>query len=301
MAETTGREQAEVAEGAPKLHPGRPADPVAGTEPTLVKPGADTLSAMSPGASEAVAAESGTQPSGSQQSAQQDPPSEGGEVELGPSTRPQQAGQRQKKLRLLLRQCDRVLLLDFNLLAMPDWPDNYTVAAARRRRDIWLFCVVLAGLVFLSGLTGLVPAWLAGSGFGAFVIILLSGVPFIRRLYSSLPSYWELVLLRQRLVRDARRHIAHLEGHAGLLWQCAQMVEFNPALRALRFRRLIDLSEKRWLPRHLTRREHIRLYLIYMLESEKAYNRLQKAFFEGNQQAIDEGWETVAAEPEPRP
>ncbi len=300
MAETTGREQADVAEGAPKLHPGRPADPVAGTEPTLVKPSADVPGTMLPEAGEAVAAGAGAEDPAQQPTGQQ-PASEGGEAEPVPVTRPQQAGTRQKKLRLLLRQCDRVLLLDFNLLAMPDWPDNYTVAAARRRRDIWLLCVILAGLVFLSGLTGLVPAWLAGSGFGAFVIILLSGVPVIRRLYSSLPSYWELVLLRQRLVRDARRHIAHLEGAAGLLWQCAQMVEFNPALRALRFRRLIELSEKRLLSRSLTRREHIRLYLIYMLESEKAYNRLQKAFFEGNQQAIDEGWEMVAAEPEPRP
>lgn len=276
------------------LHPGRPADPVAGAEPALVRPATTEAGKAPIEPGESVSSGVASEPAREEQSAT------GEETEPAPVTRVSQAGDRQKKLRLLLRQCDRVLLLDFNLLAMPDWPDNYTVAAARRRRDVWLFSVMVAGLVFLSGLTGFVPAWIAGSGFGAFVIILLSGVPAIRRLYSDQPSYWELVLLRQRLVRDARRHVAHLEGQAGLLWQCAQMVEFNPALRALRFRRLIELSEKRLLPRYLTRREHIRLYLIYMLESEKAYNRLQQAFFEGNQHAIDEGWEAVAAEPEPR-
>ena len=33
-----------------------------------------------------------------------------------------QAESRQRKLRLILRQCDRVLLMDFDLLAMNDWP-----------------------------------------------------------------------------------------------------------------------------------------------------------------------------------
>lgn len=210
------------------------------------------------------------------------------------------AAGRQRKLRLLLRQCDRVLLLDFNILAMPDWPDNYTVATARRRRDLWLFSACLTALIFLSGMTGFVPAWVAGGGFGAFVMILLAGVPFIRRLYSDQDSYVELMMLRHRLLKDARKHIEHLEGKAGLIWQCAQMVEFNPALKSVRFRRLLELSEQHMLARALTRREYIRMYLIYMLESEKAYNSLQQAFFEGNQAAIDAGWESVAAEAEPR-
>lgn len=276
------------------LHPGRPADPKAGAEPALVQPSAGNASAQATEAAEQAPADRPGQPVEGAQKGETEGPADAA------PTPSRLAGERLKKLRQLLRQCDRVLLLDFNLLAMPDWPDNYTVAAARRRRDLWLFAATLAGLVFLSGLTGLVPAWIAGTGFGAFVIILLGGVPMIRRLYSDQPSYWELILLRQRLVRDARKHIAHLEGSAGLLWQCAQMVEFNPALRALRFRRLIEMSERRLLPRYLTRREHIRLYLIYMLESEKAYSRLERAFFEGNQRAIDEGWESAAAEPEPR-
>ncbi len=235
-------------------------------------------------------------------------PEDGGpapaEVEADASTETEvtrkQAESRLRQLRLMLRQCDRVLLLDFELLAMGDWPDNYTLALARRFRDLWLFSALVSAAVFLSGLTGFVPAWLAGGGFGAFVIILLLGIPPVRRLYTSTPSYLDLILARQRMLRDARRHIAHLEGSDGLIWQCARMAEFNPALANTRFSELLRLSEHRILVRNLTRREHVRLYLIYLLEAEKAYGRLEKAFFEENQKALDKGWREVVAAPEPR-
>lgn len=210
------------------------------------------------------------------------------------------AESRQRRLRLMLRQCDRVLLMDFELLALPDWPDNYTLSAARRNRDLWLFSALLAVIVFLSGMTGFVPAWVAGGGFGAFVIILLMGVPTVRRLYTSRPSYMDLIVRRRRLLRDARKHVEHLEGKEGLVWQCARMAEFNPTLKAMRFSELLALSERRVLARNMTRREHVRLYLVYLLEAEKAYSRAQQAFFEGHQQAIDKGWESVASEPEQR-
>ncbi|AOY87254.1 hypothetical protein BKP64_03110 [Marinobacter salinus] len=210
------------------------------------------------------------------------------------------ARSRQHKLRLMLRQCDRVLLMDFELLAMNDWPDNYTLALARRSRDLWVFSALIAAVVFLSGLSGFVPAWIAGAGFGAFVVILLLGVPSIRRIYSSKPSYFEVIIKRHGMMRDARRHAAHLEGDDGLVWQCARMAEFNPILKHPRFSDLLRLSEHRVLPRRLARREHVRLYLIYLLEAEKAYGRVQRAFFEGNQEAIDRGWQEAVAEPEAR-
>ncbi|SOB74865.1 hypothetical protein SAMN04488490_0404 [Marinobacter sp. LV10R510-11A] len=213
---------------------------------------------------------------------------------------PVPAESRQRKLRLMLRQCDRVLLMDFELMAMNDWPDNFTVAAARRSRDLWLFSALVAAIVFLSGLTGFVPAWIAGGGFGAFVIILLLGIPVVRGVYTSEPSYLDLLIKRQRMMRDARKHAEHLEGKEGLIWQCARMADFNPALKSARFSSLLRLSEQKALPRALSRREHIRLYLIYLLEAEKAYGQVQTAFFEGNQSAIDQGWQTVAAEPEHR-
>jgi hypothetical protein len=210
------------------------------------------------------------------------------------------AESRQRSLRLMLRQCDRLMLMDFEILAMSDWPDNYTVAAARRGRDLWLFCSLLAAVVFLTGMTGFVPAWIAGTGFGVFVILLLSGLSTIRGMITRKPSYLDLIITRRRMLLDARKHIQHLEGADGLAWQCARMAEFNTALRAMRFSELLALSERRSLVKHLSRREHVRLYLIYMLEAEKAYARAEKAFFEGHQQAIDNGWESVAASSEDR-
>ncbi|WP_202980223.1 hypothetical protein [Marinobacter fonticola] len=196
----------------------------------------------------------------------------------------------QSGYRRLLRQCERVLLLDFNTLAMPDWPDNFSMASARRRRDLWLFSASLAAILFLAGVPGLVPAWMAGTAFGAFVLIVLAGIPFIRKLYSAQSSHLDLLVRRQRRVREARSHIQHLEGSEGLAWQCAMMAEFNPALKSTRFSALVNLSEKRILARELRRRDHIRLYLIFMLEAEKAYERLQRVYFEGHQTAIDNGW-----------
>tara|TARA_R110002110_G_scaffold83325_4_gene216312 strand:- start:1010 stop:1885 length:876 start_codon:yes stop_codon:yes gene_type:complete len=221
-------------------------------------------------------------------------------VEATEDAGPVQAESRQRALRLTLRQCDRVLLMDFDLLAMNDWPDNFSVASARRSRDLWVFSALVAATVFLSGLTGFVPAWIAGGGFGAFVIILLLGIPAVRRIYTAEPSCLDLLIKRQRMMRDARKHAEHLEGKEGLIWQCARMADFNPALKNSRFSRLLRLSEQKVLPRALSRREHIRLYLIYLLEAEKAYGRVQAAFFEGNQEAIDRGWQKAVAEPESR-
>ncbi|MCL7944973.1 MFS transporter [Marinobacter sp. ATCH36] len=271
----------------PLLRKGRPADPqpaVAGEKSDIV--GAESAKFASSGTGREVSAAEADE----QSAASEDPKDI--ETTLAES--------RQRKLRLMLRQCDRVLLLDFELLALPDWPDNYTLSAARRNRDLWLFSALLAAVIFLSGMTGFVPAWIAGGGFGAFVIILLMGVPAIRRLYTSRPSYMDLIVRRRRLLRDARKHIEHLEGKEGLIWQCARMAEFNPALKAMRFSELLALSERRALARNMTRREHVRLYLVYLLEAEKAYSRAQQVFFEGHQQAIDKGWESVASEPDRR-
>ena len=279
---------------APVLRPGRAADPV----PVPVAPG-DQTPATVPANPAAESAPTGQAPETSSES---EPSADRGESRDTDSGKPERvlAESRQRKLRLMLRQCDRVLLMDFDLLAMNCWPDNYTMAEARRSRDLWLFSALIAAAVFLSGLTGFVPAWIAGGGFGAFVIILLLGVPAVRRIYTTKPSYLDLIITRQRMLREARQHVAHLEGSDGLIWQCARMADFNPALKNTRFSHLLRLSESRSLSRQLTRREHVRLYLICLLEAEKAYSRVQKAFFEGNQEALDRGWEEVAAEPEPR-
>jgi uncharacterized membrane protein YtjA (UPF0391 family) len=266
------------------LRQGRPADPEREQQPeTEQQPEPDK-----------EAGNSGSDSAGAEEKASPDDnkPAAGIEKTIAES--------RQRKLRLMLRQCDRVMLMDFEILAMSDWPDNYSVAVARRSRDLWLFCSLLAALVFFSGMTGFVPAWIAGSGFGVFVILLLCSLPSVRRLVTRTPSYLDLTIKRRRMLQDARKHVQHLEGADGLVWQCAHMSEFNTSLRAMRFSELLALSERRVLAKHMTRREHVRLYLIYMLEAEKAYSRAEKAFIEGHQTALDKGWETVAARSEGR-
>lgn len=308
MADTSAKTRDTGAtRGGPVLRPGRPADP---GKPAAVAPVAD---AGGQGAGESAATDQAATPvrtpSGQAQAAPDPDKADAGshgdqeeqDEEAASSVADSDEFERrlaesyQRKLRRLLRQCERVNLLDFNILALAGWPDNYTLNAARRRRDSWLLSATIAALVFLSGLTGFVPAWIAGGGFGAFVVILLLGVPFVRRLYSPKPSYLDLVLYRQQLLRDARRHVAHLEGEVGLIWQCNELSEFNPTLASQRFSTLRHLSEQRRLAASLTRREHIRLYLIFMLEAEKAYERMQNVYFEGHQKAIDRGWQSVAS------
>jgi len=292
MAETSIKAKAaDTNAPAAQLRPGRAADPMPGV--AAQGKSADDVADNTPAVSQPAEPESPGTPDVSEAEDGEQAPSEA-DIELA------MAESRQRKLRLMLRQCDRVLLMDFDLLSMSDWPDNYRLAAARRSRDLWALSAMVAATIFLSGLTGFVPAWVAGGGFGAFVIILLLGVPVVRRIYTSKPSYLDLVMQRQRMLRDARKHVEHLEGKDGLIWQCARMSEYNNGLRHSRFSDLLQLSEQRVLPRYLTRREHLRLYLIYLLEAEKAYNRVQQAFFDGNQEAIDKGWQGVAAAPEPR-
>jgi hypothetical protein len=267
--------------GEPLLRQGRPADAGKDSRPDLA-----TVTDAEPGGGQAESPELVTEKKQGEEAAVDDEPAAGIEKTIAES--------RQRNLRLMLRQCDRVMLMDFDILAMADWPDNYSVAVARRSRDLWLFWSLVAAVVFLSGMTGFVPAWIAGGGFGAFVILLLSGVPSVRGLVTGKPSYLDLIVQRRRMLHDARKHIQHLEGSDGLIWQCAHMAEFNTSLRAMRFSELLALSERRVLAKHTTRREHIRLYLIYMLEAEKAYSRAEKAFFEGHQAELDNGWESVA-------
>ncbi len=292
MAQTQRTQQSNQnqAGAGPVLRPGRPADPAPAKPPAM------------PSAPERPA-EAAPEASGAGNSADQvalDGPEtavEPQQPQEPPSVRVQ-ASMRQHRKRQLLRQCERVLLLDFEALALSDWPDSYSLAQARRRRDLWLFSATVSALVFFSGMTGLVPAWLAGGGFGATVLITLAGVPAVRRLYATRPSHLDLVMKRRRLLREARKHIAHLEGETGLVWQCAGMAEFNPVLRSPRFAGLVNLSQRRVLARALTRRDHIRLCLIFLLEAEKAYGRLESAYLDGHQEAIDQGWDEAAEVPD---
>lgn len=297
MAETRATNSDTTASrGDPVLRPGRPADPgQPEPSPPARQPDTVTDGGQDEGSQEDRPAQVSAATNDEGDAAPSAKDSENAEARAeSEDVQRMYAESYQRRLRRLLRQCERVNLLNFNVLSLAGWPDNYTLNAARRRRDSWLLSAVVAALIFLSGMTGFVPAWIAGGGFGAFVVILLMGIPSVRRLYSSKPSYLDLIFYRQQLLRDARKHIAHLEGEVGLIWQCKELSEFNPTLASPRFSTLKHLSEQRRLAGSLSKREHIRLYLIFMLEAEKAYERLQAAYFEGHQNAIDRGWKSVA-------
>ena len=149
MAQTRKAQQTQPgpAEAGPVLRAGRPADPVPAslTTPT---------SAPAPAAPEAgVIPEATVQPTTAIES---DPPAPAVDPEQAvpepeePVRPDSEAPLRQHRRRQLLRQCERVLLLDFDTLAMAGWPDSYALAEARRRRDLWLFSATAVSYTHLT-------------------------------------------------------------------------------------------------------------------------------------------------------
>jgi len=291
MAENTGTQAPATASSAAApavLRQGRAADPV----PTVV----DKAVAVA-----GQGTQNNTQPSiGSNESAKQTSDAmaadAAGSRDASSVSNRDKAANHRRQLRLMMRQCDRLLLADYDLLAMEKWPDNARISAARRRRDLWLLAVAVAAVFFVGGVLGLLPAWLGGAGFGVFVTTLLLALPPVRRVFSSRPSNRELVQQRGQMLRDARRHVAHLEGADGLVWQCERMAAFNPALASHSFARLREASKTHTLVRQLTERKYVRLYLFYLVEADKAYQRLQQAFLDSRQEGLEQSSLEEAAE-----
>lgn len=196
---------------------------------------------------------------------------------------------RQQRRRKLLHDCERLLLLDFDTLAMPGWPDHHQVNLARRRRDSWLLLLSVLASVVLAGTGNLVPALIGGGAFGALALVALWGLPGVRHVFTHRPSYMELLLKRRRLLQRARKHVENLEGPIGLAAACRPLAEYNPALRRTRFTGLYSLSEKGQLVASIRNRAQAQLYLIFALEAEKAYNRLRDDYLRTHEQLLDEG------------
>lgn len=196
---------------------------------------------------------------------------------------------RQQRRRKLLHDCERLLLLDFDTLAMPGWPDHHQVSLARRRRDSWLLLLSILAAVVLAGMGNLVPALVGGVAFGALALAGLWGLPAVRQVFMGKPSHMELLLKRRRLLHQARKHVDHLEGPIGLASASRPLVEYNPALRRSRFTGLYNLSEKGQLVDSIRTRAQAQLYLIFALEAEKGYNRLREAYLRTHERMLEEG------------
>lgn len=196
---------------------------------------------------------------------------------------------RQQRRRQLLHDCERLLLLDFDTLAMPGWPDHHQLNLARRRRDSWLLVLSILAAVVLAAMGNLVPALVGGVAFGALALTGLWGVPAVRHGFTDQPSHMELLLKRRRLLHRARAHVEHLEGPIGLAAASRPLAEYNPALRRSRFTGLYSLSEKGQLVDSIRTRAQSQLYLIFALEAEKGYNRLRDEYLRTHEQMLDEG------------
>ncbi|MGM0450309.1 MAG: hypothetical protein ACQERE_05745 [Pseudomonadota bacterium] len=196
---------------------------------------------------------------------------------------------RQQRRRRLLHDCERLLLLDFDTLAMPGWPDHHQLNLARRRRDSWLLLLSILSAFVLAGMGNMVPALVGGVAFGALALAGLWGLPAVRHVFTDQSSHMELLLKRRRLLHRARKHVEHLEGPIGLAAASRPLAEYNPALRRSRFTGLYSLSERGQLVDSIRTRAQAQLYLIFALEAEKGYNRLREDYLRTHEQMLDAG------------
>jgi hypothetical protein len=68
------------------------------------------------------------------------------------------------------------------------------------------------------------------------------------------------------------------------------MARFNPALASHSFSQLRKASKKHTLVQQLTERKYVRLYLFYLVEADKAYQKLQQVFLDNRQKGLEQDW-----------
>ncbi|OZG73480.1 hypothetical protein BTA51_10710 [Hahella sp. CCB-MM4] len=179
--------------------------------------------------------------------------------------------EQQARLVQIIRECEPLEVLNYDLLAMKQYPDVVEVLGAKRRRDLWLLAILLSAGMFLIGWFGFLPAWLAGVSFGVLVALLSFSVPPVRRLFVKVPNHGEIVATKKAMEFRAISHIRMLEGSRGLAYQCQMMIPYRRALADKRYKRIVLLSQQSALIKAMRSAAAIRLYLMYMLEAQQAF------------------------------
>jgi len=197
----------------------------------------------------------------------------------------------QHRKKKLLAGCEPVMGLNYDCLAMDDYPENALVVAAKRDRDYWIFLTSVFATVFLLGLMNLLPAWIAASAGGLSLASALFAFSPARKHFFSRPPLRELLNQRKKIEFRALNHIHFLEGDDGLAWRCAKMAKYNRNLDRKLFTGLIQFSHQGRLAEVLRARKHIRLYLLFMIEAQKAYKRLQNDYLSNHFKNLDQGWD----------
>ena len=195
----------------------------------------------------------------------------------------------QHRKKILLAGCEPVMGFNYDYLAMDDYPENSLVSAARRDRDYWLMICSVLGFVFLFGLMGFVPAGIAGVSCGLAILSGFFAFSPVRRFFFKRPHLHDLLQKRKEIEFRALNHIRLLEGKDGLAWRCAKLEKYNSNLSKKIFLGLFHYSKERQLLSIVRQKKHIRLYLLLMIESQKAYKRLEKDYLENHFNNIENG------------
>jgi hypothetical protein len=192
------------------------------------------------------------------------------------------------KCHRLMMTCEPVTRLNYATLAMDYYPSNEAIARSTQVRDYWLISAVFSGFIFFLGLIGLIQAWFAGIAAGLCLLSVMFGFTSLRSYISRTPLLSEVTSQRRRLEKDAINHIHYLEGQQNLAFRCAALVEYNQGLNRQVFAGLIKASKAGNLIQVLRSKKHIRLYLLYIIEAQKAFKRLEKIYVQTRAAQIDD-------------
>lgn len=195
----------------------------------------------------------------------------------------------QHRKKILLAGCEPVMGFNFDFLAMDDYPENALVAAARRDRDYWLLICAVLGSVFFFGLLGFVSPGVAGVSCGLGFLSAIFAFSPVRKHFFSRPPLHQILAQRKRVEFRALNHIQYLEGKDGLAWRCEKLKKYNSNLAKTIFSGLYHYSKKRQLLNVVRQKKHIRLYLLLMIEAQKAYKRLEKDYLENHFSNLEAG------------
>lgn len=178
----------------------------------------------------------------------------------------------------LLASCERVNLVNLQVLSMENYPDNWSIDSARKTRDLLIMGGSISLGVFIIGLGGLLPAVISGIALGICAMMMFLAFSPVQSMFTNKPSLNELTSRRSRITRAARGHVSFLEGEGGLAWRCEALGKYNRHLYNQQFGALLRYSKAGKLTFALQSPRHFRLYLMFMIEAQKAYKKLQTIY-----------------------
>lgn len=164
--------------------------------------------------------------------------------------------------------------LDYELLALTEYPSDYEVESARRARLTWFVSLGIAAFLFFTSLLNIVGPWVGGIAGGlAFVLWLTHGTGMLQIL-PSLTRYPELLTKRKKLKRELIEYVRDLEGRQGYICRIYPLVKFNQRLSARKFKRIALMSKEHTLLANMRTLQDTACYHEFLVEALKGYREL---------------------------